>query len=305
MKHLYLLFLIIIISLQPVNAQIDLDFEYGADSLLIMEASEVLGFSEADTIFGWNFHGIIGADFGQKGVSNWVSGGGNSVSYDAYTNISLLYFNKKISWDNYLYLNYGTIYSSNRNWQKAADRIVVSSLLAYHTKKKWSYTGLIDFNSQFNKGYLNNDSKRYKTDIFAPAYSHLAFGASYKSNKRFAYFVAPITLRTTFCFNNFLSDRGAFGVTPGKKFLFEPGIYASISTSQHFVNNIDLVSKIDFFTPYNQNIGNVDINWDILMIFKIYKLFTFTLNASIRYYGDEIAKIQARDVLGAGISYTF
>lgn len=298
--HLLAILFILLSSLE-VSAQ--RGFE--SDSLLIIEAAEVLGFAEEDTLQGWKFYGMIGADFGQTGVSNWVSGGENSVTTDVYLNSSLTFLNHKFSWDNYLFLNYGIIYSKDRNWQKAADRMLFSSTFGYHNNRRWAYAVMIDFNSQFKKGYIYPEEVVYKTNIFAPAYSNLAFGINYKTNRRFSYFMAPLTMRTTLCLDSYLSNMGAFGVTPGRRVLVEPGAYASISTSQHLLYNIDLISKIDFFTSYNKNFGNVDINWDILIVFKIFKAFSFTFNATLRYYEDEITEIQARDVLGAGFSYKF
>ncbi|MDL2224536.1 DUF3078 domain-containing protein, partial [Bacteroidales bacterium OttesenSCG-928-M06] len=66
------------------------------------------------------------------------------------------------------FLNYGTIYSNDRNWQKAADRIMFSSTLGYHNNRKWAYAAMIDFNSQFKKGYIYPEEEKYKTDILAP-----------------------------------------------------------------------------------------------------------------------------------------
>lgn len=279
--------------------------ELDTDSLLIIEAEEILGFADSDSIKGWRHSGIVGFGFGHNGVSNWVGGGSNSVSADTYINASLEYRDRRYSWDNYLFLNYGTIYSKGRNWQKAADKISASSMIGYHNNRKWAYGFLIDFSTQFNKGYIYPEEEHYKSRFMAPAYSSICLGISYKSNNKFAYYLSPINMRTTFALDKKLSEAGAFGVSPGEKYCMEAGFSGVISTSQHLWNSIDIVSKLDLFTPYTDRFMHFDFNWDILLIFKLKSMLSCSFNATLRYFEKEIPRLQARDVLGIGLSYTF
>ena len=68
-------------------------------------------------------------------------------------------------------------------------------------------------------------------------------------------------------------------------------------------------------TPYDKQIGNVDVNWDVLINMKINKYLSATLNTTLKYdndvktFNDEGekhgAKVQFKEVLGIGVAYNF
>ena len=119
----------------------------------------------------------------------------------------------------------------------------------------------------------------------------------------------------TFVLDSRLSDAGAFGVKPGKKTLAEIGALAVANYKRKLAENINLVTKLTLFTPYNESFGNIDINWDMMIAFKINKFLTTTLTTNL-VYDDDIktvdshgnqhgAKVQFREVLGLGLAYSF
>jgi len=261
-----------------------------------------------DTIQGWKLSGVSGINFGQTTLKNWSAGGGNSVSGNFYLNGSLNYTKNKWSWNNLLALQYGLIYSQENDWRKNADNISFMSKIGYQINSKWSYAFLADFNSQFAKGYdYTVSSVNYISTFMAPAYSTLALGFSYKPNDKYMLFLSPITARMTFVLNDSLShvQGGSFGVDEGKKFKVEPGAYILATTKQTLVENVEIISKLDMFTPYNDRFGHIDVNWDLLMNFKINKLLTANLNTTVRYYENEIKKVQFKEIFGLGFAYNF
>ena len=111
------------------------------------------------------------------------------------------------------------------------------------------------------------------------------------------------------------SQAGMFGVDPGKKFKGEFGSYLKTVYKLKVMENVDLISKADFFTAYDKSFGNVDIDWDLLVSMKINKLLSATFNTTLRY-DDDVAyidengvskgpKIQFRQILGIGLAYNF
>ena len=85
----------------------------------------------------------------------------------------------------------------------------------------------------------------------------------------------------TFVLDNRLSAAGAFGVKPGKKTLAEVGALAVANYKRKLAENINLVTKLTLFTPYNENFGNIDVNWDMMIAFKINKFLTTTLTTNL------------------------
>jgi len=258
-----------------------------------------------DAASGWKLSGISGINFGQVALKNWSAGGENSVSGNFYLNGTLDYVKNKWSWNNMLGLEYGLIYSEENDWRKNADKISFASKVGYRINSKWSYAFMVDYNSQFAKGYNYPDMNEYISTFMAPAYSNLALGFNYKPNDKYALFLSPVTARMTFVLDDSLSHKGFFGVKQDKKFRVEPGSYVVATTKQTVVENVELISKLDMFTPYNDRFGHIDMNLEMLINFKVNKFLTANLSATLRYYENEIAKIQIKEIFGLGFAYKF
>ena len=115
--------------------------------------------------------------------------------------------------------------------------------------------------------------------------------------------------------DDYLSKEGAFGVDPGDRFRAEIGAYIKAKAEQKIMENVNLITSVDFFTPYDKQFGNVDVNWDVLINMKINKYLSATLNTTLKYdndvktFNDEGekrgAKVQFKDILGIGVAYNF
>lgn len=267
-----------------------------------------------DTCY-WKYSGIGGINLSQSALVNWSKGGENSASTNFYFNGSMAYTKKHWAWDNDFVFDYGLTFSEQNKWRKNIDKISFASKLGYSINKKWYYSMLIDFNSQLAKGYNYPNKDHYTSKLMAPAYSNLAFGIDYKPNDAYSFFMSPTTVRTTFVLDDSLSNIGAFGVDKTKKTKIQVGAYFKASAKKNLMENVDMISKLDLFTPYDKDFGNVDINWDLLLSFKINKLLTTTLNTTLRYYDKEHfinsegenkgPKIQFKEILGMGFAYKF
>ncbi|GHT88168.1 hypothetical protein FACS189474_2910 [Bacteroidia bacterium] len=267
--------------------------------------NNLAAYATKDTVQGWKHSGITGITFGQTSLTNWAAGGDNTISGDFILNLSANYLKDKWFWDNNLSAEYGMIYSSAYEWQKAADKLNLKSIGGRGISDKWSVAFLLNFNTQFAKGYNYPDTEHYISTFMAPAYADAALGFTYKPNKNYSVFISPLAERATFVLNDSLSNLGAFGVESGKKIKWETGAYLTATTNQTLAGNVSLISRLDLFTPYNKNFGNVDVNWDLLISWKFNKLFSATLNTTLRYYDEEIKKIQFKEILGLGLTYNF
>ncbi len=260
----------------------------------------------ADSLDGWKFEGITGANFSQVSLTNWTAGGENSIAGNVFLKVSADYTKNRWAWDNDLGAEFGMTYSDENDWRKNLDKIALSSQLGYEINKKWFYAFLLDFNSQFAKGYdYTVDPDHYISAFMAPAYSNAALGISYKPHENYSFFLSPVTLRTTVVLDDSLATAGSYGMKDGNNFLMEPGAYFVAKAKQKIVKNVDLVSKLDMFTPYNSDFGNVDINWELLVSCKVNEFLNATLSTTLRYYDRESSRIQFKEMFGLGLSYKF
>ncbi|MDR0427664.1 MAG: DUF3078 domain-containing protein [Dysgonamonadaceae bacterium] len=266
---------------------------------------QLMGYTSKSDSVGWSFSGLVGLTFGQTSLTNWSAGGDNTISGDFMLNASANYLKNKWFWDNNLFGEYGMIYSSSYDWRKSTDKINFTSVAGHGISSQWSVSLLLNFRTQLAKGYDYPNTDNYISGLMVPGYSNAALGFTYKPNAKYTVFLSPVTERATFVLDKYLSGNGKFGVNPGEKVKWETGAYVRATTNQTIAPNLSLISTLDMFTSYSENFGNIDINWDILLSYKINKLLTTTLNTTLRHYDAEIQKLQFKEVFGLGFTYNF
>jgi len=263
----------------------------------------------------WNLKGVTGLNLSQTAVKNWSAGGENAVAGNAYLNGSLTRKSGNWLWSNALALDYGLTYTDSKGTQKVSDKIDFSTQLGYSTNNKWYYTVMADLKTQFYKGYNYPDKEYYISKFFAPAYSNISAGLEYRPNNNYSVYFSPVAGKLTFVEDDYLSSIGAFGVDPGDKFKAEFGAYMKARAEKTIMENVSLISTIDFFTAYDSSFGNIDINWDLMINMKINKFLSATINTTLKY-DDDIKtieedgtirgpKVQFKEMLGIGIAYNF
>lgn len=287
--------------------------------ITVLTLSSVLTFAQKDEegyVDGaWVLKGVTGVNLSQTSLSNWASGGENAVAGNAYLNGSLMRKSGNWLWANTLVLEYGLSKTESDGMKKTNDNIDFSTQLGYSTNNKLFYTAMGSFKTQFYKGYKYPDKENIISTFMAPAYSNLSLGLEYRPKAAYSIYFSPISGKFTFVQNDYLSDLGAFGVTPGDKFKAELGALMKGRIEQGLMENVNLVSTLELFTAYDKSFGNIDVNWDVLISMKINKYLSATLNTTLKYDDDvkwidkegntKGAKIQFKEILGVGLAYNF
>lgn len=263
----------------------------------------------------WILKGVTGLNLSQTAMSNWSSGGENSLAGNAYLNGTLTRKSGNWLWVNTLVLEYGLTKAKSQGVRKTNDNIKFSTQLGYAMRDKWYYTAMGDFQTQFYNGYNYPDKSHYISKFMAPAYSNVSLGIEYRPKANYSLFLSPVGGKFTIVDDNYLSDLGSFGVDPGKKFKAEIGIYVKGRIEQKLMENVNLISTAEFFTAYNHSFGDIDVNWDMLISMKINKFLSATLNTTLKYDNDvkttneegivRGAKVQFKEILGVGLAYNF
>jgi len=267
----------------------------------------------------WKKGGMVALTFSQTSLSNWSGGGDNAISTNAQLNLFANYAKAKNSWENTLKLEYGLLKQGDEGTRKSIDKIDFVTKYGHQASKKWYYTALLDFKTQFAKGYnyaKTDDAEDVKVSNFmAPAYILLSLGMDYKPNEIFSAYISPFTGKTTVVNDESLSDAGAFGVDPGDKFKNEFGALSKITVKKTIFENVDLKSTLDLFTAYSDTFGNIDVNWDVMINMKVNKSLTASINTTL-VFDDDVeyvntdgvnkgVKVQFKEILGIGLAYKF
>lgn len=267
----------------------------------------------------WTLKNVGGINLSQTSLTNWAAGGENSVAWHIYFNGSANYKKNLWSWDNALVADFGQTYTSTNKWQKSLDKLNLTTKVGYALSKHWNAALMADFLTQFDNGYASvaarNSNLPPISRFMAPGYLTLSVGADYKPNDKFSLMLSPITGKMTFVLDRELSDAGAYGVKPGSRVLAELGSLLVANYKTDITSNINLITKLTLFSAYNNHYGNIDVNWDTMLNFKLSKYITANFSTNL-VYDDDIktvdkdgnergAKVQLRQVFGLGLSYTF
>lgn len=283
----------------------------------VTEQEKKLRTVSGDTVMGWKKGAVLSLNFVQSSFNNWSAGGKNSMALNGLVSLYAKHNTTTSSWENYLDLGYGLLKEGKSDLQKTDDRIDFLSKYGKKAWKKWYYSGLLNFRTQFAPGYNYPDDSVRISDWLSPAYLLLALGLDYKPDPYFSLFIAPATTKYTFVGNKYLSGIGAFGVQPGKHTRSEWGGYVRMVYSRkdfkpEWLKNVALTSKLDLFSNYANNPQNIDVNWEMLVVMKVNKFLSVNLNTQLIYDDDiDILKdgmvlgprTQFKEIFGLGVSF--
>lgn len=246
---------------------------------------------EADTSrWNWKSGGVFNANMAQGSLSNWAAGGDNfSMTLAGYFNYFSYYKKDRQFWDNNFDVNLGYVQTTSAGSRKNDDRFDFLSKYGYKmdTLGKWFISALFNFRSQFFDGYTySNNIGTFSSTILSPAYIIVSAGLDYKPNYKFSVFLSPLTSRTTLVMNQFLSQKGAYGVPKGSKSVSEVGAFATLNYNNTFSKNITYKARLDLFSNYQNNPGNVDLFMTNQLTMKVAKNLSASYSLDMIYDDD-------------------
>ncbi|PCJ26189.1 MAG: hypothetical protein COA97_06490 [Flavobacteriales bacterium] len=296
------------------------------------EIEENLKKQSSDSLDGWKTSGLISLNLTQVSLTNWSAGGENSFSVNGILSLVTNYKKGNSTWDNYLDLAYGVLQQGNSGVRKTDDKIDFTSKYGQKAFKNWYYAALVNFKSQMTAGYSYPDDSTKISTFLAPGYLLGAMGMDYKPSNVFSLFISPITMKMTLVRDQNLANAGAYGVTPaefdsfgtvlskGETSRTEYGGYLRALFKKDIMKNINLQTKLELFSNYTEKPGNIDVNWEVLVVMKVNKYISATISTQLLYdhdvditidtNGDGIIdsigpRTQIKEILGVGLSYKF
>jgi len=270
-----------------------------------------------DSVKAWTILGTAGLNITQAAFSNWAAGGQNSFGIGALANFKADYKKKKHSWKNNLGLAYGFQFlgkGKDAVFTKTDDKLEYTTSYGYAVSKHWDVTLLVNFRTQFTNGYnLPNDSVPI-SKFMAPGYLVAGIGMNYVPAEYFQLYLSPAAGRFTFVTDQDLANARSFGVDSAKHMKGEFGPYIRAVFNKEVFKNITLNTSLELFSDYLWKFGNIDVNWNVMMGFKVNKWFSATITTQLLYDDDVKINVTAdkwaprtqfKEVIGVGISYTF
>ncbi len=273
--------------------------DYTDLDLTEVELSEVLAIP--DPITYWYHVNRFSFDFGQLSLTNWNAGGQGSVNGLADVRIRRTYKKGLIRWNNEFIGRYGLNRQDGQEFRKTDDHLEFVSTLGYKfsSESDWYYTIRSSFQSQFTKSYNYPNRDNSISDFMAPGYFFLGAGAEYKIDKNdLLFYASPLTQKTTFVLNQRLANDGAFGVREavrdpngniiqrGRRVRGETGILLKNEYRKNITEDIEAFSRLSLFTDYFKNFGNIDVDWELIIDFRVNEFIKARVGSHIRYDDD-------------------
>lgn len=295
--------------------------------------SQMIATTLPDSITYWENNNKLGLDISEIAFVNWSVGGNNSVTVLGKGEFSRNYSKGNLNWENELLLKYGLNSQEGQVLRKTDDQIKFTSTFGYRkdTISNWYYSAKFNFNTQFSNGYAYPNTEDEISGPFSPAYIFLGVGSEYiRKDLGLNVYLSPLTNKTTLVLNRTLANQGAFGVDAavydeegnlirsGKTSRTEVGILITNSLKRQVFKNIVLDHRLSLYTDYINKFGNIDVDWQLQLDMTVNEYVKANLGLHVIYdddikateeIGDEVVqvgpKIQLKQMLGVGLTYTF
>ena len=254
---------------------------------------------KADTTNPWSYKGKYAFMINQIGFKNWAAGGESSLSGRASVDYHLKYKKNKFSFDHTAHLAYGMVGYFHKRVQKTDDKIDLSVDVSSQVSKKWYFSSILSFKTQFSKGYKNPDFSHVISDFMAPGYVTISTGFRFNPKKNFELFMSPLAGKITFVLDQSLADKGAYGVkkavydslgnrlVPGKDLSGQLGINILSSFQTKIMENILFKTRVSLYNNYLEEEPSkrwqIDMDWHNELTFKVNKYFSTILLLQLKY----------------------
>jgi hypothetical protein len=150
----------------------------------------------------------------------------------------------------------------------------------------------------------------------APGYLIAALGMDYKPKNELSFMLSPFSAKCTFVLDTMLSNRGDYGVKPGRKIMGEIGSLIKATYAKTFKSKTTISSSLELFSSWINHFGNVDVSWEFDMNIHITKWFSSRVYAKLLYDDDikikdpttgieQGPRVQFKQMLGLGLSVSF
>lgn len=236
----------------------------------------------------WKLGGKVAFDITQIALHNWVKGGENTITLLSTLELFANYAKGPHVWENNGVFKYGAIQQGKKTLRTNEDKINLTSTYGYKAFKKFYYSAQVEFKSQFAPKYDYNDNTktRLASKFMAPATLTIGAGMEYKPNKKNSLTVTPLTSKNTFVASDTVNHKN-YNVDEDKIVRSETGLYVKWIYKNRIWKNIEINSTAEFFSNYFEKPENVDVDWNLELIFPINDYVRATITTETIYDDDQ------------------
>ncbi|MGM0634672.1 MAG: DUF3078 domain-containing protein [Bacteroidota bacterium] len=248
---------------------------------------------------------------------DWLGGGTSNYSANLQVNYDINHKKDRLTWDTKFLGDYGITKTKDQDFnRKTNDRLELNSVLGYKMAKdsKWSYSGMLNFRTQFAKGYEfsedeeGNEIRTEETDFMSPAFLQFGFGALWKESDNFRVNLSPATGRVILADSRFTTTPGYedgdfFGLDQGKSARYEFGAAINAYGKFEIIENVTIENILNLYSNYIEDPQNVDIDYTLNLVLKVNDWIKTNFTFQGIYDDNAATGWQVRQLLGVGIGF--
>ncbi len=223
----------------------------------------------------WTTGGDGSVGFTQTYLQNWKKGGQSALALQiilkGFANWSR--YDGKVKWENSGEIRNGYIRPGGEGaeTQKNDDKFEITSRFGVSAFKKWYYSTEFNFETQLFNGYKYPTASNPDpiSAFLAPARTFFKLGLDYKPNNNFSLFLSPLTAKNVFVKDTVKINQTNFGIEHDRRSYWEPGLNTDIFWRKNITPEITYETKYKMFINYLQPFGNLDFNWENLLVMQL------------------------------------
>ncbi|MBO7495311.1 MAG: DUF3078 domain-containing protein [Salinivirgaceae bacterium] len=244
----------------------------------------------------WLLGGKVSLDATQMTLHNWVKGGENTITLLSTLELYANYTRGVHSWKNTGVFKYGAIRQGQKSMRTNEDKINITSSYGYRAFKKLYYSAQMEFKSQFAPiyEYSGNVKTRLASRFMAPATLTIGAGLEYKPNEINTITVSPLTSKNTFVVSDTVSHK-RYNVDEDRYVRSETGLYVKWLYKNKVWKDIEVTSVAEFFSNYFRKPQNVDVDWNLELVFPINYNVRATITTEMIYDDDQEIPVKDND----------
>lgn len=284
---------------------------------MILMAHTVVQGQDSDTMRGWYLNGLGQVNFSQAAFINWSKGGENNIAVTSLFNINADRYTEGSAWNNQLKLSYGKI-KSGEQVRKSEDLMELTSKYSRKITEKINYAALLNFRSQFDKGYNYPDDSTVVSKFLSPAITTISLGIDYKPTPSLSFLVSPLTGKFTYVHDTIRVDQTRYGLDPGEQWREELGALLKMTFQKEVMKNVQVNTSLELFSNYLSSPGNIDVNWETLIGLTVNQYIQASISTQLIYDHDILVPkendngeeylghgTQFKEIIAVGLQYQF
>lgn len=285
---------------------------------LIVSIFSFSAYSQSVKDTTWTMGGNFSLLINQSAFNDeWQGGGTSNYSANVIVNYDISYNKDKYTWDTKFLGDFGINKTKDQDfYRKTSDRLELNSVVGRQiNESKWYASALLNFRTQFDKGYTFSENditgeeiRTTQTEFLSPAYTQLGIGVLWKKDENLKLNLSPLTGRIITANKKFTTTPGYvdgdfFGIDEGDWIRSEFGSSINAYAKFNLMDNISAENILNLYANYLEDFQNVDIDYTLNIVMSINKYISTNFTFQAIYDDNAIKGFQIREVLGVGVNF--